>query len=684
VKHNKKVKKMSFLLTRLIFYLPEKLYGKIKDAYKYKKKKRLTKKSGVLKNPVVREFFRTTIRRQQAEILVTFNPVTREEVIESATNTMITELTPAVYTIVDWFFKNCTPLSGEYLIGMDTEHEKNSWFFLTNYRIIQRGRKNKHYQVIPFDRTKSYRTKGWWTASLFFYMADGTTVTFKKVPICAKEKVINQLIHKKEWLRYGVQVSSGHSPQKPSPCQEKTLQASPILTSISPKEELQEEVPANKNFQDDDYSSKGTIGLLLFTLGIVIMVPTFWLINTSSTSKYSTVSEYLDHNQMLVLISCFGCFLWITGLCVLLFSGMKMRRKSSSNMKSQYSSSVKTIPMTNGKKRSSHHIATYQDQQLNRMSTTSHTTPTSAMDTKYCPLCRKNIPSSWRVCGFCGTEYTCSFQADYSNESSSSSPQQLHSTFSPKPGKPAFCPQCGAKIDSAWVKCAFCGYRISELLKDIRTTTQKPSQQSVSQEHLNLLPKKTVEECVKEAFKNINSKQYQKAKKCLEEALSENQKNAKLWSLKGVVLQKLGEFSSSLACFDRSLFIDPNNLETWKSKATSFVRLERYLEAIPVLDRIIGKKSDEMSLLMRGQCSFGLNKFQEALSFWDKILLMSPNSKSANQMRGITLAKLERYEDALPFLEKALLKGHSSDVADLITLCNQKKGGLRDKSIRKS
>ena len=59
-------------------------------------------------------------------------------------------------------------------------------------------------------------------------------------------------------------------------------------------------------------------------------------------------------------------------------------------------------------------------------------------------------------------------------------------------------------------------------------------------------------------------------------------------------------------------------------------------------------------LLDKGDCLYDQSEYQEAISYYDKVLGMDPNDVYALQSKGLALKNLGRYEEAISYYDKVL------------------------------
>ena len=86
------------------------------------------------------------------------------------------------------------------------------------------------------------------------------------------------------------------------------------------------------------------------------------------------------------------------------------------------------------------------------------------------------------------------------------------------------------------------------------------------------------------------------------------------WYNKGNALGRLSKHQEAIACYDRSLEINPGDAETWYNKGNTLVRL---------------------------------SKHQEAMACYDKTLELNPGFAKAWYIKGLVLEMLDKHQEAI-------------------------------------
>jgi tetratricopeptide (TPR) repeat protein len=151
--------------------------------------------------------------------------------------------------------------------------------------------------------------------------------------------------------------------------------------------------------------------------------------------------------------------------------------------------------------------------------------------------------------------------------------------------------------------------------------------------------------------------------------LQTKEDTAAVWTDKGTSLQVLRRHEEAITCFNRALAensaLTPSIL---CSKAGCLNAMRRYQEAlgcceevfaasartIDRLNQVLDRKIQVSAWFEKGRALVGLGHHQDALSCFDKVLLIEPEDSVALGNKAHALINLEQYEEALRCIDKAL------------------------------
>ncbi len=176
----------------------------------------------------------------------------------------------------------------------------------------------------------------------------------------------------------------------------------------------------------------------------------------------------------------------------------------------------------------------------------------------------------------------------------------------------------------------------------------------------------------------------------MEKHLEANPNDAAAWNVKGVLLAKRGEFgaalrsldtairikpdlpevhtnrgrvlmalgpekaSEALRSFDRTLELSPGDLDALLDKAAALRTLRRAEEELACIGVICSARPDDSLFWTRkGDLETQLGRMSDAVSSYDRVLSIKPDSVTVLVHRAVALGILERFKEALKSAESA-------------------------------
>ena len=148
---------------------------------------------------------------------------------------------------------------------------------------------------------------------------------------------------------------------------------------------------------------------------------------------------------------------------------------------------------------------------------------------------------------------------------------------------------------------------------------------------------------------------YKKAIKCYDKSIKV-EPNRMNWNQKGdIYYDNLKDYKNAIKCYDAALNMPPmlvKNSEIWQKKAEAFKKLNKEKKS-----EECSKKSQEYSAiesLQQGVILYNLEKFEEAIDFFDKTIKSSPKNEEAWGNKGLSLLKLGKFEQSIFCFDKIL------------------------------
>lgn len=122
-------------------------------------------------------------------------------------------------------------------------------------------------------------------------------------------------------------------------------------------------------------------------------------------------------------------------------------------------------------------------------------------------------------------------------------------------------------------------------------------------------------------------------------------------------LLRLGKYEEALECCEKRLELKHNDTGDLFDKAQCLLKLNKYEEAINCLD--VGSKLDEWidyyewGLESKAKAYFRLERYEEALEYYDKLLIITSSADSLRN-KAICLMELNKFEETFHVINEAL------------------------------
>lgn len=130
---------------------------------------------------------------------------------------------------------------------------------------------------------------------------------------------------------------------------------------------------------------------------------------------------------------------------------------------------------------------------------------------------------------------------------------------------------------------------------------------------------------------------------------------------KGLNLYDLGRLEEAISYFDKVLDVDSNNSALYY-KSLAREQLGKYADAIDVRNHIIDSNNIDMIFGNALDLSH-LGKYEQALTYYDKVLAIDPYRFNALINKAFTLDNLSRYNESLAYFDKVLTINPDEDIA---------------------
>ncbi|MCK5018501.1 MAG: tetratricopeptide repeat protein [Candidatus Peribacteraceae bacterium] len=123
---------------------------------------------------------------------------------------------------------------------------------------------------------------------------------------------------------------------------------------------------------------------------------------------------------------------------------------------------------------------------------------------------------------------------------------------------------------------------------------------------------------------------------------------------KGALQLLKGENNKAMKVFDGVLDIDLENVPAWVGKATTFLGLGKYDDAIACYDKALEFDPESFIWNGKGNALSELGKPEDAIKAYEKAIELDPKDTSSWNRKGNALSELGKPEDALVCYDKAL------------------------------
>ncbi|MCM1988724.1 tetratricopeptide repeat protein [Oceanirhabdus seepicola] len=174
---------------------------------------------------------------------------------------------------------------------------------------------------------------------------------------------------------------------------------------------------------------------------------------------------------------------------------------------------------------------------------------------------------------------------------------------------------------------------------------------------------KKVNNLINEIKQLYEGKKYSDALKIVEDALSLDKKNAKLYHIKGAIYSKNGQIQDAIKNYTQAIELKPNAAAIYYNRGILNKKNDEYDKAIEDFTKAIELKPDySKAYNNRGVLYSDNEEYDKALEDYTKAIELKPDYSKAYNNRGILYDDNEEYDKALEDYNKAI--GLKPDYAD--------------------
>lgn len=183
-----------FLILCLVWYIVDTF--ELISALLERARIRRTLKDPIMNEETVVGFYQNTQQAWRSGALNQLGPRFQKEANKEY-NQFIKKYLPYEDSALHVFFKQYSPLDGEYLVGVGNLNNDipPGWFVLTNFRLVQRNGKDNEYKEVVFSDVDSYRLNP--TArTMVFTMESGEEVSIESMKMYPQGRFITAVTGK--------------------------------------------------------------------------------------------------------------------------------------------------------------------------------------------------------------------------------------------------------------------------------------------------------------------------------------------------------------------------------------------------------------------------------------------------------------------------------------------------------
>ncbi len=159
----------------------------------------------------------------------------------------------------------------------------------------------------------------------------------------------------------------------------------------------------------------------------------------------------------------------------------------------------------------------------------------------------------------------------------------------------------------------------------------------------------------------LNEGMCEQAIQMYDRSLKLNPRNVEALNNMGNAYRKLGKYDRAIEFFDKALSIEPDASFVLINKGVTIINMQKADEAIECFDQVLEiDPYDEIALFNKGCALAHLGKHQEAIASFDKVLKIKPKDPEALLYKAEELILFDKTEDGLEVAKKAKINAKCS------------------------
>ncbi len=179
---------------------------------------------------------------------------------------------------------------------------------------------------------------------------------------------------------------------------------------------------------------------------------------------------------------------------------------------------------------------------------------------------------------------------------------------------------------------------------------------------------------VEEGITLFRQRRFKEAADQLEKAIDLEPEKISLWSLNAQAHANMGDYEEALKSIEVAVALDDTSFLNWQLKGAFLMRQGDLEGSKKAIDKSLELNESSVTYTLRGQVDYNLQKFDEAMDFFEEALKLDPDNPLANQMKGLVLFIQGKHGEAIPFIEKALAVGRSESLEKILEECRERAG----------
>lgn len=170
----------------------------------------------------------------------------------------------------------------------------------------------------------------------------------------------------------------------------------------------------------------------------------------------------------------------------------------------------------------------------------------------------------------------------------------------------------------------------------------------------------------------FRQRRFKEAAEKLGKAIDMEPEKVSLWNLHAQALANTGHYDEALKSVEVAVALDDGNHLNWQLKGTILMRKGDMEESKKAIDKSLDLNKSSVNYTLRGQVDYNLQKYDEAMGYFEEALKRDHDNPLANQMKGLVLFIKGRHGEAIPFIEKALAVGRSESLEKILEECRKR------------